>query len=491
MASPTAPKARKQIHLNFFETACTGNHECAGQWARPGDNAHTKDRLAYYLWLAKLADKARITCIFFADTYAGHEIYGGNMDAVFRAGAQVAQLDPLVIIPAMAAVTENVAFGVTGSTTYIPPFPMARTFSTLDHLTEGRVAWNVVTSWSQAAANAFGMELQPHDKRYEIAQEYMDVMYRLWQGSWADDAVRFDKDKKTAYEPSRIKKIEHEGEYLKMSARHQMHPSPQRTPVIFQAGTSKAGQAFAAKHAEAVYIGGLEPNQAAYQIKAAREMAASMGRDPTAIKFFAAITPFIGRTLEEAQAKFAEAEKYADIIGGLGQFSGYTGIDMSKYPMDEEFKLDSSIPTENAVQAFLGNFTDSVKFGVKVPWTPRRLGMKIALGGFHPSPVGTPEMVADEMERWVDEADVDGFNIAYVSNPGSFEDVAELLRPELLRRGLVFEDYAVPGGTFRENLLRQPGQRTLRSDHYGSGFKFEGEEAGVLNGTAVEEKLKI
>lgn len=107
--------------------------------------------------------------------------------------------------------TKSLSFGVTGSATYIPPFPMARTFSTLDHLTRGRIAWNVVTSWTQAAADAFGMELQPHDKRYEIAEEYMDVMYKLWQGSWADDAVRWDEEKRVAYEPSRIKKIEHDG----------------------------------------------------------------------------------------------------------------------------------------------------------------------------------------------------------------------------------------------------------------------------------------
>lgn len=162
--------------------------------SRPGDNSRTKDRLKYYIDIAQLAEKHKITCIFFADSYAGHEIYGGNMDAVLRAGTQVAQLDPLVIISAMAVsnttthevmkanegqtVTKSVSFGVTGSTSYIPPFPLARTFSTLDHLSDGRIAWNVVTSWSKAAANAFGRDLAPHDKRYEMAEEYMDVVYK-------------------------------------------------------------------------------------------------------------------------------------------------------------------------------------------------------------------------------------------------------------------------------------------------------------------------
>ena len=167
--------------------------------------------------------------------------------------------------------------------------------------------------------------------------------------------------------------------------------------MLFQAGTCKVGQAFAAKHAEAVYIGGLVPSQASYQIKAARDMARAAGRDPTTIKFFAAINPILGRTLEEAQAKYTEAMEYADIIGALAQFSGYTGIDMSKYPLDEELKLDTSNPKESAVQGFLGNFGDSQKDGDK--WTPRKLGEKIAVGGFHPTPVGTPEMVADIMEQ--------------------------------------------------------------------------------------------
>lgn len=167
--------------------------------------------------------------------------------------------------------------------------------------------------------------------------------------------------------------------------------------VIFQAGTSKVGQAFAAKHAEAVYIGGLVPSQASYQIKAARDLARAAGRDPYGIKFFAAINPIIGRTMEEAQAKYAQAMEHADVIGALAQFSGYTGIDMSKYPLDEELKLDTSNPKESAVQGFLGNFGDSQKEGDV--WTPRKLGEKIAVGGFHPTPVGTPEMVADIMEQ--------------------------------------------------------------------------------------------
>ncbi len=146
-----------------------------------------------------------------------------------------------------------------------------------------------------------------------------------------------------------------------------------------------------------MYIGGLVPSQVSYQVKAARDLCRAAGRDPYIIEFFAAINPIIGRTMEEAQAKYEDAMEYADIIGALAQFSGYTGIDMSKFPLDEELKFDTSNPKDNAVQGFLGNFADSQKEGVV--WTPRKLGEKIAVGGFHPTPVGTPGMVADVMQQ--------------------------------------------------------------------------------------------
>ncbi len=256
-----------------------------------------------------------------------------------------------------------------------------------------------------------------------------------------------------------------------MSGRNQVQPSPQRTPFLFQAGTSKAGIEFSAKHAEAVFIGGLTPAQAARPVLATRSAAASKGRDPASLKFFVGISPIIGKTIEEAEAKFKTAEESVDVLGGLSQFSGYTGIDLSSYPLDEPLILTDD-PSKNAVQSILQNFHES---GDDEPWTPRRLGTKFALGGFHPTPVGTPKMIADCFEQWIQEADVDGFNIAYISNPGSFEDVVELLVPELVKRGLMWDEYDVPSGTFRENIYGI-GCSRLRNDHFGSTFKWKGGE---------------
>ncbi|KAH6677711.1 luciferase-like domain-containing protein [Halenospora varia] len=488
MGSQTPPltKPKKRIHLNFFENACTGSHMSPGQWRDPLDQTHGKDRLPYWLNLAKLAEAGKISFIFFADSYSLFDIYNSSIAPILRAGAHTAALDPMVIIPAMASVTKSVGFGVTGSTSYLTPFILARTMTSLDHLTEGRVAWNVVTSWSKSAALALGQDdVVPHDERYAVAHEYMDLAYKFWEGSWADDAKVWDRERRVAYEPEKVKKIEHKGKYLKSSSPFQTHPSPQRTPVLFQAGTSKMGRAFGSKHAEAIYVGGLVPSQTAGSIAQIRADAAEQGRDPQSIKFFVGITPIVGATLEEAQAKYERARENADIVGGLAQFSGYTGIDLSRFPLDEVFELKDA-PGDAATHTFLENFNKAT--GNNNPWTPRRLGETMALGGFHPAPVGTPEMVADVFEQWIDEADVDGFNIAYVTSPGSFEDVVYLLRPELVKRGLMWDDYDVPGGTLRENLYGFEGQKYLRDDHYGHKFRYGTDFEGDTMTEQVAEK---
>lgn len=200
-----------------------------------------------------------------------------------------------------------------------------------------------------------------------------------------------------------------------------------------------------------------------------REQAAANGRDPNSIKFFVGICPIIGRTLTEAQEKARITEECADPFSGLATFSAFTGIDLSTYPLDEKLVL-SDAPKDNAIHSFTENFNHASGQDNTEIWTPRRLGQKMALGGFHPAPVGTPEMVADVFEQWINEADVDGFNISYVTSPGSFEDIVDLLRPELVRRGYLGEDYPVPGGTLRENF-NGVGKSGLHDDHYGSSFK--------------------
>jgi alkanesulfonate monooxygenase SsuD/methylene tetrahydromethanopterin reductase-like flavin-dependent oxidoreductase (luciferase family) len=283
-----------------------------------------------------------------------------------------------------------------------------------------------------------------------------------------------DKDRGIGFDAQKIKKIEHKGKYFNMSGRNQVHPSPQRTPVLFQAGTSKSGSAFASKHAEAIFLNCAAVSQAKKTIAELRAAAAANGRDPQSLKFFPCFMPIIGSTPEDAKAKYERAIENADPVAGLAQFSGYTGIDLAKFPLDEPMDL-SGMSQAMAIQAVF-RALEASEGEERQLWTPRRLGMRMALGGLHPCPVGTASEVADVIQEWIEEADIDGCNIGSVTNPGSWEDVVDLLVPELQRRGLFWEDYPVPGGTFRENLS---GSKELREDHYGSSFKWKEDVAPV------------
>jgi FMN-dependent oxidoreductase (nitrilotriacetate monooxygenase family) len=370
----------------------------------------------------------------------------------------------------MAAVTKKLAFGITASTSFEPPFLLAKRFSTLDHLTNGRVGWNIVTSWKKAAFKAIGIDTPiDHDQRYEQADEYLRVLYKLWEGSWADDALEEDIANDSYVDPDKVRQINHHGKYLDLETRHIVDPSPQRTPFLFQAGTSPAGSSFASKHAEAIFVSSHSPAVLRPKVDNIRKLAGEEGRDPQSIKFFATFTPIIGRTEEEAQAKYEELKSYSSTIGGLVLFSGWTGIDISKIPLDEEITAEHS-KEAHKVTSILSSFTTTSK---EIPkWTPRVVAERAAIGGLGPVAVGTPEQVADEMETWINEADLDGFNLGYVTTPGSFEDVVDLLIPELRRRGLYAHDEVEEGLTAREKVYGK-GQARLRDDHTGSAYKYD------------------
>lgn len=254
-----------------------------------------------------------------------------------------------------------------------------------------------------------------------------------------------------------------------MSGRSQVHPSPQRTPVLIQAGTSKSDTAFAIKHAEAIFLNCVNAGQAKKVTADMRAAAEAEGRDPRSLKLFPCFMPIVGVTSEDAKAKHDLEVANVDPVAGLAQFSGYTGIDLAAFPLDEPMDL-SGMSQAMAIQAVFKALETS-EGEEKQLWTLRRLGMRMALGGLHPCPVGTASEVAGVIQEWIEEADFDGCNIGSVTNPGSWTDVVELLVPELQKRGLYWDDYDVPGGTFRENLS---GTRELSEDHYGGSFKWKG-----------------
>lgn len=246
-----------------------------------------------------------------------------------------------------------------------------------------------------------------------------------------------------------------------------MDPSPQRTPFLFQAGTSPAGSTFAATHAEAIFVSGHSPAVLRPKVDSIRALAAKQGRDPRSIKFFATFTPIIGKTDEEARQKHEELKKYASTVGGLVLFSGWTGIDISKIPLDQEITAADSLEA-NKVRSILDAFTTTSK---EIPkWTPRVIAERASIGGLGPVSVGSPQTVADDLEEWIREADIDGFNIGYVTTPGTFEEVVDLLIPELRKRGL-YPELSEEQLTAREKIYGK-GQAGLRDDHTGSSYKY-------------------
>lgn len=264
-----------------------------------------------------------------------------------------------------------------------------------------------------------------------------------------------------------MRTIDHVGKYYTVPGPHICQPSPQRTPVIMQAGTSSAGKAFSAKHAEAIFVAGHSPSVVAKNIADIRAAAKENGRDPASVKFLALLCPIIADTQEAADAKYKEYLSYGQEDGALALFGGWTGIDLAKYGDDEELRHVESNAIRSAVEAWS-------KATPEVPkWTKHTVANHIKVGGLGATVVGTAERVADEMERWVREADVDGFNLAYALLPETFEDVAEKLLPVLKQRGLFWDDYAVDGGTYRENIYGKEGVKFPPADHPAAAFHWK------------------
>ncbi|KAI8189029.1 Dimethyl-sulfide monooxygenase [Colletotrichum sp. SAR 10_75] len=338
-------------------------------------------------------------------------------------------------------------------------------------------------TYKGSAEPSVGLPLVEHDTRYENADEYLRVLYKLWEGSWSDTALKEDAENGIYSDYSQIRPIHHHGKFH-VDAPFLTDPSPQRTPVLFQAGTSPAGIKFGSTHAEGIFVAGLSPHVVAPRVKAIREGAIAAGRDPYSVKVFAMITPIIGKDEEDAKLKYEEALKYVLIEGGLAQFSATTGIDVSKFDLDHEL---TEKDVANHLQRIHSSLYNLRYRGDDVPkLTPRNLGTVTAIGGNGAMPVGTAAQVADIFQEWVDIADVDGFNIGYVITPGSFEDAVEYLVPELRSRGLLPEAIPAeaPAPTFREQMYGL-GQKGLRSDHPGFKYKYDTYEETIAKEEAT------
>jgi FMN-dependent oxidoreductase (nitrilotriacetate monooxygenase family) len=297
----------KTIRLNAFDMNCIV-HQSPGLWTHPDDHSDRYNTLEHWVELARLLERGKFDALFLADVLGVYDVYGRSPDAALRHAVQVPVNDPLMLIPAMAHATEHLGFGVTCTLSYEHPYPFARRMSTLDHLTNGRIGWNIVTGYLNSAAKGMGMTAQPkHDARYEIAEEYMEIVYKLWEGSWEDGAVVRDRSRGIFARPEKVHKVRHDGTFFRLEAIHLCEPSPQRTPVLYQAGASSRGREFAATHAECVFINGPSRKVIAPIVTDIRRRAAARGRNPAEVLIFTMLTPIVGETEAAAPTRSTRA----------------------------------------------------------------------------------------------------------------------------------------------------------------------------------------
>ena len=451
---------KKQMRLNALDMNCVG---CTpGLWLHPEDQTVRYNTLSYWTDLAKVLERGLFDSLFIADIFGIYDVYGGNADAAFRNAVEFPVNDPFLLVPAMAMVTKHLGFGITGTLTYEPPYSFARRLSTLDHLTDGRIAWNIVTGYLDSAAKAFGRSEQlPHDERYVMAEEFMEVVYKLWEGSWEDDAVQRDKVNRIFARPEKIHKVHHEGKYFRMDGYHICEPSPQRTPVLFQAGASTKGRDFAARHAECIFISGLNRRMVAGIVSDIRKRAEAFGRDPSSIVIYTGLSVVAANTDAEAQDKVEDYHRHVSAEGSLALFGGYMGIDFSRYDLDQKLEFVKI----DAIQTFMEGFT---KADPTRTWTLREAAEYLGVGGYSPLVAGSPVTVADELIGWMTETGVDGFNVKYIVSPRDLTAFVDLVVPELQRRGAYKTSYQE--GTLRQKLSGRGN--SLPADHPGAEYRF-------------------
>ncbi|MEM5438669.1 LLM class flavin-dependent oxidoreductase [Paraburkholderia diazotrophica] len=448
--------AKKKILLNAFNMNCVG-HINHGLWTHPRDRSSDYRLLSYWTDLARVLERGLFDGLFLADIVGVYDVYRRNVDVTLNESIQLPVNDPTLLVPAMAAVTQHLSFGVTVNLTYEEPYLLARRFSTLDHLTQGRIGWNIVTGYLDSAARAMGRAAQqPHDERYDRADEYLDVLYKLWEGSWEDDAVVRDRAARVYARPDKVHRVRHAGRYYNVDGYHLAEPSPQRTPVLFQAGSSGRGQRFAARHAECVFISPPNREVGRATVRALREELVKAGRRPDDVKVFVGAAVVPGATQAEAHEKHADYLRYASREAGLAHFAASTGIDYAQYDLDEPIDYTPGNAIESAARTAKAH-----------GWTRRKLLDMFALGGRYPAIVGTPAQIADELQQWVDEADVDGFNLSRTVVPESYIDFVDLVVPELQNRGIYKAAYA--DGSLRHKLF-DAGDR-LPERHAGAAFR--------------------
>jgi FMN-dependent oxidoreductase (nitrilotriacetate monooxygenase family) len=436
----TTPR-NDQMHLAAFALAgpVSGNH---GGWRYPSADTNFLSG-SYYKKLGRLLEDGKFDLLFLADILAVPSRYEGSTDSQLRYGALGAlRLEPLAVLATVAAATERLGLASTISTSYFEPFAVARALATLDHLSDGRAAWNIVTSFQAAEAANFGLEAQlSRDQRYDRADEFVEVACKLWD-SWRDGALTLDRETPQFADPSKVAAIDHAGQYFRVKGPLNVSRSPQGRPVFIQAGASGRGRDFAARWAEVIFVthSSLESAQEFYRDM--KQRAVKFGRNPDELKVLPGIVPIVGETRLIAE----ETERLLNSLvvpeAGLSTLSYHLDIDLSQYPQDD-------VLPQVDVPGVQGHYKEVAELTHKHGLSLRQLGTRYGVGPLREF-VGAADEVVDRLQLWFESGACDGFMIQAPFLPGGLEDFVRLAVPRLQARGLFRTEYA--GATLRDHL---------------------------------------
>jgi alkanesulfonate monooxygenase len=441
----------RQLKIGVFINAA-GHHSAA--WRHPDAQADAGMNFEHLLELARTAERGKMDFVFFADALHSH--YESN-----RSHHYVVNLEPLTLISALSVMTKQIGFVATASTSWSEPYNLARLFASIDHLSKGRAAWNIVTSSHDEAARNFGRDQSiEHALRYERAREFTQIVEGLWD-SWADDALLRDKASGVFFDRDKVRALNHVGEHFSVAGPLNIERPPQGHPVLVQAGASDDGKEFAAEFAEAVFTNHLTLESAQAYYADVKQRALRFGRAPESLLVMPGLTPYIGRTEQEAQERQEYMLSLLDPVLAIEILSGWLGTDLSVYPLDGPLP-ELERPRAGSQSAF-ENWTTLAK---RENLTIRQL-MQRAVGARAKSfTVGTPAQIADHIQNWFENGGADGFNILPPYLPGALDDFVNLVIPELQARGLFRTEYT--GTTLRDHLgLARPERPpdALPADH--------------------------
>ncbi len=418
-----------------------------GSWRHP-DAMPDFTSAEYYRRIGRILEAGKFHIGFFDDRLAMPDRFGGNHEHTVANGIRCVKMDPLTILTVMGMATERLGLGSTASTTYFEPFDIARKFQTLDLMTNGRAAWNIVTSMNDSEAMNMGREVHlEHDLRYDRADEFLEVVTGHWD-SWEDGAIVLNKETGLFADPTKVHRLDHRGKFFNSRGPFTVPRSPQGHPVLIQAGQSGRGRQFAARWAELVFVvyHGIENGKRDYKIL--KDAVAAAGRNPEDVKITAAVYPVVAETRAEAEDRVALIDTLPKDIDKLSLLSEVLNFDFSTKGIDDPFS-DEEIASISGVQTMRDRV---MSVSGKANPTTRDFIEISGRGTFHDHTrmIGSPKDVADGLEQWFTERACDGFVIAASHVPGAYEDFVRLVVPELQRRGLYHKDYA--GVTLRENL---------------------------------------